>query len=114
MNNLVGRNLSHRLDFKVEFIGFRIVVERFVGEGWFFPFGVTGGGPFLGGGFFVPEGCVAKFVVGVVFEGDGCDGGPFCVFFCDALMLEMGGGSWGKPFWRHILFGVLDLDGVYI
>lgn len=28
---------------------------------------------------------MAEFIVWVVFEGDGCDGGPFCVFFCDAL-----------------------------
>jgi hypothetical protein len=85
INNFVGRDLAYRLDFKIEFPGFGVVVEGFVWEGGVFPFCVAGGRPFCLGVDFVPEGCVAEFIVGVVFEGDGCDGGPFCVFFCDAL-----------------------------
>jgi len=63
---------------------------------------------------------MAEFIVGVVFKGDSGHGGPFGVFFCDALQAELGCAPLVKLegglalFWRCISFAVLDLFEVCI
>jgi len=64
---------------------------------------------------------MAEFIVGVVFKGDSGYGGPFSVFFCDALQAKLGCAPVVKLrrgalalFWRCTSFAVLDLVEVYI
>ena len=84
-NYFLRRETAVSFNFEIKFIGFGVKIEGFIVSWWFFFLSIITKGPFSADICFVPVGCVAKFIVRIVFKGNGGTRGPFCVFFCDTL-----------------------------
>ena len=71
MHDLLRAETAVRLDLEVELARLRVVVVRLLVEGWVLFLRIFAEWPFVFDIRFVPPRRVAKFVVWVIFKGDG-------------------------------------------
>jgi hypothetical protein len=84
--DFLGCQTSVPLNIYVEFSGYSMIIEGLVVSFWFFFFCVLAEGPFCPFVSLKPIGCMAQFVMWVVFISYSRTRRPFSVLLCDSLV----------------------------